>query len=181
MPLTLSDLLLIIGVGTTTAGAVFTYAQSQRISNKLVYSAFVAGWIFQAVMQPYADTIGGSLADAALAFAVGFGSMLVFWLFFGMGAGSVKLMGALSIWLGLKMTSAVTVLSIIAGVAVTLALMQGESLLQSRWQENDGSASDFTEQDATAPAKQRYLIVPFPYILVAAVWIVLFWFRFMSG
>jgi prepilin peptidase CpaA len=181
MPLALSDLLVFIGVGAITAGAAFTYTQSERIPNTLVYSAFVVGWVFQVFMHPYADTVAGSLVDAALAFAVGFGSLLVFWLFFGMGAGNVKLMGALSIWLGLKMTSASVVASVIGGVSVTIAVMLGEHLLQSSWHKTDVPASGCAEPEVPASEKRRHLIVPFPYVLVAAVWIVLIWFRFISG
>jgi len=145
-----------------------------------VYPAFLAGWIFQAVMHPCSATIAGSLADAALAFAVGFGALFVCWMFFGMGAGSVKLIGALSIWLGFKMTSAVTALTIIVLVAVCAAVWVGESMLQTRRGQDFDSANGRTEAEAIASDNRRYFVVPFPYILVATVWIVLIWFHFVA-
>jgi prepilin peptidase CpaA len=53
------------------------------------------------------------LNDAGLGFLIGFGTLLVLWVIGGGGGGDVKLMGALSVWLGAKLVTQVLIVSVI--------------------------------------------------------------------
>ena len=83
-----------------TAVAAGWDLREKRIPNKLTLPVFFAGWIYQAVYHGW-----GGLADAGLGFLVGFGVLFVLWFIGGGGGGDVKLMGALSVWMGFRWQS----------------------------------------------------------------------------
>ncbi|WP_437186183.1 A24 family peptidase [Planctomicrobium sp. SH668] len=98
-------LLLILAVSVFTAAAAYSDFRSKRIPNKLTLPMFFAGWVYQIVMS---FMYGWEhLGSAALGFLVGFGFLFVLWFVGGSGGGDVKLVGALSVWLGFQMTLAV--------------------------------------------------------------------------
>ncbi len=102
-------------IALTTAAAMTDF-RCRRIPNSLTLSAFVLGLIFRL------STAGfGGLLDAGLAFAIGFGTLFVLWVAGGGGAGDVKLMGALSVWIGLSLTVSVLVTSVIFVALLTAA------------------------------------------------------------
>lgn len=111
-------LVLIVAVSAFTAIAAFLDFRTKRIPNKLTLPMFFAGWIFQIAM----SLMYGwhHLGSAALGFLVGFGLLFLLWFIGGGGGGDVKLMGALSVWLGLKMTLAVLFVSTLFVLAATV-------------------------------------------------------------
>jgi len=104
MPLDLTDLVLMTGVVVFTAALVVADRWTGTIPNKLTYPFFGMGLIFQIVFHPYAASRAGSLLNAGAAFVVGFGLLLVLFALSVGSAGGVKMMGALTVWLGLTMT-----------------------------------------------------------------------------
>jgi prepilin peptidase CpaA len=118
MPEWLHSVVFVGGVLLLTGISAYTDTRSRRIPNWLTISAFVAGLIYQAVFHQWPG-----LADAGQAFAVGFGTFFVLWLIGGGGGGDVKLMGALSVWLGLKLTLYAMVLSMVFVVVGTGIVM----------------------------------------------------------
>lgn len=118
MPEWLHSVVFIAGVLLLTGISAYTDTRSRRIPNWLTISAFVLGLVYQAVFHQ-----GPGLADAGRAFAVGFGTFFVLWIIGGGGGGDVKLMGALSVWLGLKLTLYAMVLSMVFVVLGTGAVM----------------------------------------------------------
>ncbi|MFS0723442.1 prepilin peptidase [Paenibacillus sp. 1P07SE] len=77
------------------AAALFTDVRAMIIPNRLTLTACLAGLLYQGVMGGW-----GGLAEALLGTAAGFGPLLILYLLKGVGAGDVKLFGALGAWLG---------------------------------------------------------------------------------
>ena len=91
-----------------TSAAAVTDFRCRRIPNWLTLSTFLLGLLFRL------GTGGGAgLLDAGLGFASGFGTLFILWICGGGGAGDVKLMGALGVWLGGSLTLSVLVLSVV--------------------------------------------------------------------
>jgi len=74
------------------------YSQ-KRVPNWLNLTLILSGFIVQCV---YFSWQG--LATGVLGMLVGFGVLIIPWLMHGMGAGDVKLMAAIGVWLGPKLT-----------------------------------------------------------------------------
>ena len=99
-----------------TSAAAVTDFRCRRIPNWLTLSTFLLGLLFRL------GTGGGAgLLDAGLGFAAGFGTLFVLWACGGGGAGDVKLMGALGVWLGGSLTLSVLVLSVVIVCLLSLA------------------------------------------------------------
>lgn len=91
----------------TLAAMVWDY-RARRIPNALTLPAFFLGVAYQAAFRGLPG-----LTDAGLGFLIGFGTLFVLWLIGGGGGGDVKLMGALSVWLGAKLVTEVLIVSVI--------------------------------------------------------------------
>jgi prepilin peptidase CpaA len=84
--------------GLTSTAAVWDF-RMRRIPNWLTVSGCLLGLIFRASFEGWAG-----LGDGLAAFALGFGTLFLVWVIGGGGAGDVKLMGALGVWLGCTLT-----------------------------------------------------------------------------
>ena len=175
-----------------TSAAAVTDFRCRRIPNWLTLSAFVLGLLFRL------GTSGGTgLLDAGLGFAAGFGTLFVLWVCGGGGAGDVKLMGALGVWLGGSLTLSVLVLSVLIVCLLSLAaplFSRQSTVVASTARPGDvdpdrtapptdepveGSSSETVDGDALqgqacskAASKQR-VTVAFAIPLALATWIVL--------
>ena len=91
------------------------YSQ-KRVPNSLNLSLIVVGFIVQ-------GTFFGSegLATGGLGLLVGFGVLIVPWLMHGMGAGDVKLMAAIGVWLGPTFT--IYAFALGAGIGACIAII----------------------------------------------------------
>jgi prepilin peptidase CpaA len=107
-----SILLVTVAAAFTATAAVWDVRQ-RRIPNKLTVPVFGVGLVYQAFHG------WSGLADAGLGFLLGFGTLFVLWMIGGGGGGDVKLMGALSVWLGFQMTLLVLIVSTVIVVMVT--------------------------------------------------------------
>lgn len=107
---------VVVAAVVVTMAAAVTDFRCRRIPNALTLTAFALGLLFRLST----DGLSG-LLDAGAAFAVGFGTLFVLWISGGGGAGDVKLMGALSVWIGFSLTLAVLILSVVLVCLLTLA------------------------------------------------------------
>jgi len=103
---TLQHVAFIVGVTVLTSIAVYTDWRNFRIPNKLTFPFFILGWIYQVSFWGLPG-----LGDGFLGFVVGFGTYLILWFVAGGGAGDTKLIGALSVWMGLRLTIWLMILS----------------------------------------------------------------------
>ena len=130
----LRDILFLVCVGLFTAAAALCDVRTRRIPNRLTVPVFVLGLVYQIVFNGWSGAESSSgiaeagLKNALLAFAMGFGTLFVLWLIGGGGGGDVKLMGALSVWLGFQPTLLVMMASTVFVLVGTLAVM-GWSLI----------------------------------------------------
>lgn len=155
LDLSLQSWVLVLAVGAFTMAAAAWDWRHWRIPNKLTLPTFALGWIYQAAFQGWAG-----LADAALGFLCGFGVLFVLWLVGGGGGGDVKLMGALSVWLGFTLTLNVLIAStliVIFGTAAVMAwslVTKGLRRTRDRYLASARSSSG-SDRDSTIGRQQR--------------------------
>lgn len=174
-----ATIILILAVSAFTAVAAFLDFRTKRIPNKLTLPMFFAGWVFQIGM----SLMYGwhHLGSAVLGFAVGFGLLFLLWFIGGGGGGDVKLMGALSVWLGLKMTLAVLFVSTLCvlfatvGVVVWTILKYGLSRTREKYlatgKTKVGQPMIVESQDD----KLRRRVMAYAGPVAVATWAVVFW------
>jgi len=122
-PLHPALLVLVLACGAFTAVAAVWDVRFKRIPNKLTIPMFFAGWIYQLAMSV---AFGWQhLGSAALGFLVGFGLLFVLWFVGGGGGGDVKLMGALSVWLGFRLTLSVLLVSTVLIIVASALVLAG--------------------------------------------------------
>lgn len=176
--------LFAICVGGFTLAAAITDARTRRIPNKLTLPMFLLGLIYQFAFNGWSGSpefgIGeAGLANALLGFALGFGTLFVLWLVGGGGGGDVKLMGALSIWLGFQLTLLVMIVSTLfvvlgaAGIVLWSLIAGAMSGIRLAGETEDDSA-DAPVTDSEAPRKQRP-VMAYALPVALATWLVAIW------
>lgn len=173
--LSLASWILVVVVGLFTAiAAIWDYRQ-HRIPNKLTLPVFFAGWVYQGVFHGWPG-----IGNAAGGFLVGFGVLFLLWIVGGGGGGDVKLMGALSVWLGYRLTLLVLISSTATVIAGTLVIivwsvftkgvrgMKTEYLAKAKTAEGKPKAE-------TADEKKRRRIMAYAIPVCVATWIVMAW------
>ena len=179
--LSLGSSILVVVTALFTAVAAGWDLRTRRIPNNLTFPVFLAGWVYQAV-----DRGWTGLGDAALGFLVGFGILFVLWVVGGGGGGDVKLMGALSVWLGFRLTllvmivSTAVVLVITCGVFVWTLMTRGFKSVQQKYLATGKlSAKEVRAgkklEPETAVQKQQRRVLPYAVPVALATWLVLVW------
>jgi prepilin peptidase CpaA len=97
-PATLKLLYLAIVTAVVTVAAVIDF-RFWKIPNWLSVSLAAAGVVVRLALE---SDRWEAFKDMGLGFVIGFGILFVLWLIAGGGAGDVKLMGAVGIWVGTK-------------------------------------------------------------------------------
>jgi prepilin peptidase CpaA len=150
-----------------TAVAAGWDLRERRIPNRLTLPVFFVGWIYQIAFHGWAG-----LADAAAGFGVGFGILFVLWFIGGGGGGDVKLMGALSVWMGFRLTLLVLVVSTFAVVMITMGMI---ALQMARGGVRRTREKLVAKSGETVQQKQGRRILPYAVPVAAATWLVLAW------
>jgi prepilin peptidase CpaA len=177
--LSVGSLIMIVAVSVFTAAAAFLDFRTKRIPNRLTLPMFFAGWVYQLVM----SLLYGwqHLGSAALGFLVGFGLLFVLWFIGGGGGGDVKLMGALSVWLGLQMTLSVlfvsTLLVLFATVGVILWNISkyGAKRTRDRYLATGKTKAGQPVQAETQEQKLGRRVMAYAGPVAVATWLVLIW------
>ena len=116
-------------VGLLTAAAAAFDFRIKKIPNKLTLPIFVAGLIYKTWFFGWGGKIlVPGLVDSLAAFVCGFGLFYVMWMTGSGGGGDAKLMGALSVWIGFKLTWYVMVVSTIFVILGTIVVMTWQVL-----------------------------------------------------
>ncbi len=148
--------------------------RSRRIPNWLTVSAFAIGLVYQAVFHQWAG-----LADAGWAFLVGFGTFFVLWIVGGGGGGDVKLMGALSVWLGFKLTIYAMILSMVFVILGTAALMawamlrHGAERVKKRYLATGRTDAQGRPISGETMQRQNRRVMAFAVPVALATWVVM--------
>ncbi len=185
--LSVQTVIFLVCVGLFTLAAAGWDLRTRRIPNLLTLPAFVLGLGYQIVFYGWSVTSADGVAmfglkSALLAFGVGFGSLLVLWIIGSSGGGDVKLMGALSVWLGLPMTLLVLVVStlfVLVGTVVMIvynAFTRGVSAtrkqLAKKAQPVHGTVRG--QHDPVKVATNRRLMA-YAVPVALATWVVVLW------
>lgn len=174
--LSLASWILVVVVALFTAiAAIWDYRQ-HRIPNKLTLPVFALGLIYQVGFHGWQG-----LGNALGGFLVGFGVLFVLWIVGGGGGGDVKLMGALSVWLGYRMTLLVLIASTVAVVTGTvLVVVYGVFTRGVRGVKTEYLAKAKTDAEGKRRAesvdeKKRRRVMAYAIPVCVATWAVLAW------
>lgn len=165
----------VIGVLALTGIAAYTDFRQRKIYNWLTLPFFAAGWVYQ--FWAHGPT---GLWDGLCGFALGFGTYFVLWMVAGGGGGDVKLMGAISVWLGFKLTLYLMIVSTVL-VVIDSAVVMAYTVMRfgvHRFKKQYLATGKTDSQgrpvtiESEAQRRQRR-VIPFAIPLAMAAWIVL--------
>ena len=172
----------LVGVAVFTASAAVFDARFKKIPNKLTLPFFGMGLVYQLAFNGLGDGVAQpGLIGAAAAFAAGFGMMWVLWMIGGGGGGDVKLMGALSVWIGFKATCMVLLFSTIFVIAGTIGVMAFGVLTHGMYRTKEiylasgQSPNGLRPAAETAVQRQSRRIMGYAPPVALATWLVVAW------
>lgn len=175
---TIRQIVCVVGVVVTTGAAAYCDHAIWKIPNKLTLPAFVLGLIYQAAF----NGLPG-LQDAGLAFLAGFGVYFLLWMIGSGGGGDVKLMGAVCVWLGFKLTLYLMVVSTLFVVLGTFLVVVYRSLTrgfrktqQDLLNKTDGAPARKHQDKLVTEAMiagRRRRVMSFAVPVALAAWLVL--------
>lgn len=171
MDLSFGSIVLVIVAAAFTAVAAIWDLRTRRIPNALTLPVFAAGWIYQ-----IADRGWVGLGDAGAGFLLGFGLLFVLWMIGGGGGGDVKLMGALSVWLGFRLTLLVLVASTLLVIVITMGVIVWSAVVRGMRSTRDKqSRSQPASAGPQAVAARQRRILPYAVPVALATWLVIGW------
>ncbi len=101
--------------------------RNHKVPNWLNLFLILSGLVAQTLFNGWAG-----LGAALLGMLVGFGLLIIPWLMHAMGAGDVKLMAAIGVWLGPTMTlQAFCIGAVLAGIIAIVMIVAGRRLWQA--------------------------------------------------
>ncbi len=176
-------IVFLLAVGGFTLAAAISDSRFRRIPNKMTLPMFLAGLVFQIAFNGWsgASTLAeAGLRSGLLAFLVGFGTLFVLWIIGGGGGGDVKLMGALSVWLGFDLTLKVLIVSTLVvlfstmGVMIWGILRHGPKKLKGKYL-GTGKDEKVSKNPETVEQKQQRRIMAYAVPVAVATWSVVLW------
>ena len=180
--LSLQLVVYLVSVVVFTASAAVFDARVKKIPNKLTLPFFGMGLLYQLAFHGLGEGVARpGLIGAAAAFAAGFGMMWVLWMIGGGGGGDVKLMGALSVWIGFKATCLVLVFSTIFVIAGTIGVMAFGVLTHGMYRTKEiylasgESPNGLRPAAETAVQRQSRRIMGYAPPVALATWLVVAW------
>jgi prepilin peptidase CpaA len=183
--MSLQLIVFLLAVGVFTISAAITDTRFRRIPNKMTLPMFLFGLIFQIAFNGWSgdeSLAGAGLKSGLLAFLAGFGVLFVLWIIGGGGGGDVKLMGALSVWLGFPLTLRVLIVSTIVVILSTIGvmmwsfIMKGPRSMKRKYLATGKHENSGKKQKAeTVEQKQQRRIMAFAVPVAVAAWSVVLW------
>lgn len=164
-------------VGIFTLIAAYTDFKVKKIYNVLTVPFFVLGIIYQAVFNGWDGLLYGGLG-----FVAGFGAFFLIWIVGSGAAGDVKMMGALSVWLGLKATIAVMIVGTLFVLIGSFAILfwsvirRGAKKTKETYLGTGKLHKNKKKRKAeTMEQKRKRGMMPFAVPVVLATWSVTTW------
>jgi prepilin peptidase CpaA len=148
------------------AWSVYTELTAQRIPNWLTMTGMAAGLLLGYL--PGGISLGSSLVG----FCIGFGFLLIFYLYGGMGGGDVKLMGAVGALLGYPLIVPAIVYTAFIGLVLALFRLLSQRAFWLRAGRLARRCTGGAATTAEAPPIQR--TVPYGLAIAAGTLLVLF-------
>lgn len=170
----------------TIAASVFDF-RFRKIPNKLTMPMFLLGLVFKVSFNGWSGNgeegfIHAGLADALLAFLVGFGTLFMLWMIGGGGGGDVKLMGALSVWLGFQLTLYVMIVSTLFVLVGTSLIVFMSVVTRGIWKTKDKFVAENKKESKkkkaskeTVGERKKRRIMAYAIPIALATWAVLIW------
>ena len=179
-------IVFLICVGAYTLAAAIWDIRIKKIPNKLTLPVFGLGLVYQVVF----NQVDGLLAAGA-GFAAGFGLLYILWMIGSGGGGDVKLMGALGVWLGGKLTLMVLVGSTLMAAVGTFFVIVFKATTHGVWASKDRYLATGKLKKGEKPKKetleqkQKRRTMGFAPPVALATWLVVAWqipsFPWMTG
>ncbi|MBM84042.1 MAG: hypothetical protein CMJ78_26110 [Planctomycetaceae bacterium] len=169
-------IVFLIGVGLFTLTAAISDLRTRRIPNKLNVPVLFAGLIYQGAFNGWAG-----LQDAGLAFLAGFGILFLLWMVGGGGGGDVKLMGALSVWLGFTLTLYVLVartICVLLGTSIVIVwsiVFRGMRGTNDKYTFDKKLVEGRQKVKETMEARQKRRIMAYAIPVAIATWLTVIW------
>lgn len=119
--------ILLLALGALLAAATISDCRTRRIPNKLILAGIASGFILQAAAFISGSLLNTTLIAAVLGCLTGLGLFLPFWLLRTLGAGDVKLLAMVGVFLGPQHTAYTALWTMLAGgvLSLTWALCSG--------------------------------------------------------
>ena len=146
MDLSVSQSVFLAAIVLFTVGTAWTDLRFRKVFNNMTLPMWIAGWIWQLSFHGWAG-----LWDGLCGFGIGFGILFVLWMVGSAGGGDVKLLGALSVWLGPGLTLYVMLGSLLFVILGTVAVVFG-SIVTRGWH---GTANRFRHKKTAAAGKRQ--------------------------
>ncbi len=171
---TLETVLFIVCIGVFTVAASVWDLRTRKIPNKLTVTGFVLGLLYQIAFHGVAG-----LREAGLGFAVGFGFFFLLWILGSGGGGDVKLMAALGVALGPKLTImvivAATLFVLVGSVGVIGWSFITHGLFETKRKfvaTSEGPKRQSKSDEAITANRQKRRIMAFALPVALATWLV---------
>jgi prepilin peptidase CpaA len=165
-----------------TAVAAYCDLRTKKIPNRLTLPMFGLGVLYQLVFNGLGEgVLRPGLIDSAAAFLAGFGLLWVLWMIGGGGGGDVKLMGALSVWIGFKPTCLVLVASTIFVIVGTIGMMVRGVMTNGLYRTKEAylasghSPNGLPPAAETAVQRQARRIMGYAPPVALATWLIVLW------
>jgi prepilin peptidase CpaA len=169
-------------VGGFTVAAAYCDLRTKKIPNRLTLPMFGLGLLYQLAFNGLGEGIlRPGLIDSAAAFLAGFGLLWVLWMIGGGGGGDVKLMGALSVWIGFKPTCLVLAVSTIFVIVGTIGMMVSGVVTNGLFRTKEAylasghSPNGLPPAAETAVQRQARRIMGYAPPVALATWLVVLW------
>jgi prepilin peptidase CpaA len=164
--LTAAQVVFLLFVGVFTLATAICDLRFRKIPNRLTGPMCVAGIVYQVA---FCGMEG--LWASLLGFAVGFGILFVLWFIGSAGGGDLKLISALSTWLGWQMTLMVLFCSLIfvttGTVGIVLIVLLSQGLRRTKDQYLTKNEAD---KEETTAQRQERRVMPFAVPVAIATW-----------
>jgi prepilin peptidase CpaA len=170
--MTTLSIYFIVAVVLYTGTAAVTDIRYRRIPNYLTVTTALLGFAYHGLAPQ-----GAGLLTALAGFTVGFGVLLLPWLFGGGGMGDIKLLAALGTWLGpTDMLIAFAASILLAGVLALILILwasarQGVDVAKEQTIDNGQRASS----DRGSPIQRKRRVLPFAVAVALSTWGFLAW------
>ena len=180
--MSLQLIVYLVCVGAFTASAAILDLRTKRIPNKLTLPLLGVGLLYQVAFNGLGEVgVKPGLLDALAAFAAGFGLLWVLWMIGGGGGGDVKLMGALSVWIGFKFTCMVLILSTLFVIVGTIGVMAFSVLSNGLFRTKEVYLASGRSPNGLPPAaesavqRQSRRVMGYAPPVALATWVIVLW------